>query len=95
MAHERDEATWRRALRRAALPDALEAQFALTQSAPNQISYCLICRDAQGRKIGDDRDYDLLKAVISPLENLCNCEDAPFSATLNLETDQLVFKSGK
>lgn len=45
---------------------------------------------ANGTVIGDDRDYDLLKAVMMPLEALSERETAdPFNVSLNLQTGAL------
>lgn len=91
MASERDEAAWVRALARAALDGACRVEFTFTRPAPNEVSYRLSCFDETGAKMGDSRDYDLLKAVMTPLESLCDCEKPPFSAGFGLKTQRLIF----
>ncbi len=91
----RDDARWRAALRRAALPGAASVTFEMASPAPGEIRYDLRSNTNDGQPIGDDRDYDLLKAVMRPLENLCTCEDFPFKATLNIQTDALLFETDK
>lgn len=86
---------WRAALTRAALPGSGSVKLAYTRPGPNEVSYQLTCLSAEGQVIGDDRDYDLLKAVMTPLEILCNCEDAPFTAQINLQNNALEFTSDK
>lgn len=95
MASERDIETWQAALTRAALPGTASVKLVYTRPGPNEVSYRLVCLSADGATIGDDRDYDLLKAVMSPLEKLCDCEDAPFAVQINLQNNRLEFTSDK
>lgn len=41
---------------------------------------------AAGEVIGDDRDYDILKAVFSPLENLSEAMDGDFMLEMDIES---------
>lgn len=90
MAAERDEAAWVKALSRAALKGACRIEFSYTQPAKTEVSYHLSCLDEKGEKMGDARDYDILKAVIVPLEKLCEREKPPFSLALELKTGRLI-----
>jgi len=66
---------WAKALRFAALPRADSVVFSkrLTEEDGIQtIKYVLASLDQSGATIGDPRDYDLLKAAITPLENLAD-----------------------
>lgn len=77
---------WKKALMRAALKQAVSVKFSKTvTSKDNSISYELASYDASDKPIGDDRDYDLLKAVMTPLENLADTvQDDRFSMSLDL-----------
>ena len=83
---------WKAALKRAALPGTVKVKFTFSKPAPNEMSYRLSCYDDKGSAIGDDRDYDILKAVITPLENLC--DDDPVTATYDLNSDDLDIQTG-
>lgn len=69
---------WIKALRFAALPGAakvrLERRTSIEDETPT-ISYALRSETETGETIGDDRDYDLLKAAMRPLEQLSETED--------------------
>ena len=68
---------WVKALRFAALPGAVKVRFerseAIEDGTPT-INFRLQSTAETGAPIGDDRDYDLLKAAISPLEKLSEAE---------------------
>ena len=78
---------WREALRFAALPGAakvrLERQSFIDDGTPT-INYRLTSFTATGETLGDDRDYDLLKAAMRPLEKLAENYD---HQKLNVELD--------
>lgn len=80
---------WIKALRFAALPGAArvtyECQSTLEEGTPTT-RHILRSFDADGQTMGDDRDYDLLKAVMMPLERLAEAED---HANLKLELSLL------
>lgn len=49
------------------------------------IAHRLTSFDTDGKVIGDDRDYDLLKAVMTPLESLAEHEPGdPLEVTLDV-----------
>lgn len=75
---------WIAALQRAALPDSEKIIFSRSHPAPNEVSFRLTCLNKAGQKIGDNRDYDLLKAVLMPLERLSEKETGEFEVMLNL-----------
>ena len=79
-----DRKAWIAARQRAALPGAEKIIFARTFPAKNEVNYRLTCLDEAGQKIGDNRDYDLLKAVIVPLERLCEKENGALEVMLDL-----------
>lgn len=83
---------WIKALQFAALPGAakivFERQSKIEDGTPT-VHYRLQSMDGAGKTIGDDRDYDLLKAVMSPLEKLA---EARSEGDFHLELD---LKSGK
>jgi len=67
------EAAWIKALTFAALPGAARVEFERARSMDGQtpvVGYTLRSVNESGETIGDDRDYDLLKAAIAPLERL-------------------------
>lgn len=80
---------WKKALRFAALPGAAKVRFERKHSIENgtpSVQYRLTSVSQDGKTIGDDRDYDLLKAAISPLERLADAEDhEDLSVQLDLE----------
>lgn len=81
---------WSEALERAALPDAARIVFGRSTNADDQsVSYSMNSYDADGEVIGDDRDYDLLKAVFTPLEKLSNEMDGDFMLEMDLTTKQV------
>ena len=64
---------WIKALRFAALPGAARVRFKAgkrVEDGTPTVSYHLQSETDAGAVIGDARDYDLLKAAMSPLENL-------------------------
>jgi hypothetical protein len=64
---------WIAPLKFAALPGAAMVSFSrtfTTEDGTATTNYHLESRRSDGTKIGDDRDYDLLKAAIGPLEKL-------------------------
>ena len=68
---------WIEALTFAALPGAAFVRFELRERVEDStptINYMLQSRTESGTIIGDDRDYDLLKAAMRPLENLSEAE---------------------
>ena len=84
---------WEEALRFAALPGAakvrLERQSFNDNGIPT-INYRLTSFTATGETLGDDRDYDLLKAAMSPLEKLAELHDhEDLSVKMDLETGLL------
>jgi len=82
---------WIKALRFAALPGAEIVTFERAQvfeDGTPTTRYTLRSVSGRGDTIGDDRDYDLLKAVMHPLERLADSEP---HADLKLE---LVVKTG-
>jgi len=86
-------ADWVKALRFAALPGAVtiiyERRYAIEDDTPT-IKHTLTSISASGGVIGDDRDYHLLKAAMTPLENLAAAQDHnDLTVQLNLETGQL------
>lgn len=93
MAAKTDHIAWLMALTRAALPGTERVCLSYSKPAPNETRYILTCFDEMGRKIGDARDYDLLKSIMSPLEKLCDCEDAPLTVELNLSENTLSFEN--
>jgi len=69
---------WIRALRFAAMPEAAKVKFerrSENAASPNARQYRLRSFLSSGEVIGDDRDYDVLKAVMRPLEALADAED--------------------
>ena len=84
---------WREALRFAALPGAARVRFQrqnLVEDGIPTVRYTLRSETQAGNAIGDDRDYDLLKAVMSPLEKLAEHYDhKELRVVLDLETDRL------
>ncbi len=84
---------WREALRFAALPGAARVLFHrknLVEDGIPTVRYSLRCETQDGQVIGDDRDYDLLKAALTPLENLAEHYDHnELMVDLDLETDSL------
>lgn len=78
---------WSEKLRRAALPGAARIVFGRTTNAGDgAVSYSMNSYDAAGEVIGDDRDYDILKAVFSPLENLSEAMDGDFMLEMDIES---------
>ncbi|MEO1659958.1 MAG: hypothetical protein AAFR51_03145 [Pseudomonadota bacterium] len=78
---------WHQALRFAALPGAAKVRLerqSLIEDETRTVRYRLTSFTADGETIGDDRDYDLLKAVMSPLEALA---DAAGHKDLKIELD--------
>ena len=84
---------WREALRFAALPGAARVRFRrqkLIEDGTPTVRYSLRSETQTGELIGDDRDYDLLKAAMTPLENLAERYDHDeLMVDLNLETNSL------
>ena len=78
---------WVNALRFAALPGAVKVRFERSETIEDgtpTINIKLQSFSESGSAIGDDRDYDLLKAAISPLEKLSETQD---HANLIVELD--------
>lgn len=74
---------WIKALRFAALAGAAKVRFE-AQLDGGARNYRLRSFSPSGRVMGDGRDYDVLKAVMTPLEKLADAED---NKDLNLELD--------
>lgn len=86
----RNETDWIERLQFAALPGAVRIHFACeTDARDGSVRYTLKSFDAAGHPIGDDRDYDLLKAAMSPLERLAADRTPPFSVELDLKSGTL------
>ena len=69
---------WIEALTFAALPGAAFVRFERRnriEDGTQTVNYTLQSRTESGSVIGDDRDYDLLKAAMQPLEKLSETED--------------------
>lgn len=69
---------WIEALTFAALSGAAFVRFERREQIEDgtpTINYMLQSRTESGAVMGDDRDYDLLKAVMRPLESLSEAED--------------------
>ena len=78
---------WSEKLRRAALPGAARIVFGRTTKAEDRsVSYSMNSYDAAGDVIGDDRDYDMLKVVFSPLETLSEAMEGDFLLEMDLES---------
>lgn len=78
---------WIQALRFAALPGAAKVTFERREGREDgilTIRYYLRSVSTDGQVIGDDRDYDLLKAAMSPLEKLAEADQ---HKNLKLELD--------
>ena len=87
-----DEA-WIKALTFAALPGAVTIIFSrkhrIEDGTPTT-AYTLQSLSGDGSVIGDERDYDLLKAAMSPLEMLSDQEPhGDFSVELDMRTKAL------
>lgn len=66
-------AEWQKRLRFAALPGAVRVEFVWNATAEGS-SFALRSYDEAGKAIGDDSDYDILKARLSPLQGLAERE---------------------
>ena len=76
---------WEPALRRAALEGAARIRFGRTSGEDgHSVSYSMNSYDAEGGVIGDDREYELLKAVFDPLERLSEGIEGDFMLELDL-----------
>ncbi len=80
---------WIKALTFAALPGAATVTFSranrIDDGTPTT-AYALRSSREDGSVIGDERDYDLLKAALSPLEKLSDQEpDGDFEIELNIK----------
>lgn len=86
---------WKAALRRASLPDAVRVVYRLDTGVEDGVptrKHRLTSYDASEAAIGDDRDYDILKAVMMPLENLAEDEAVNrLVVTLNLVSGSIIF----
>ena len=90
-----DDASWKKALTRAALPGAARVVFEKrVDLKENAVSYALKSYTAGGTPIGDDRDYDLLKAVMTPLERLAEDYGDGLKVSLDVEADVVVVDAG-
>ena len=86
MASDLDE-KWREKLTRAALRGAVAVIFEWTRTGEGT-AFALKSRDSMNQPIGDDADYDILKARISPLETLAEQEGfAPVGQTRSIRLD--------
>lgn len=77
---------WIKALSFAALPGATRVVFSKTHGVEDgtpTTRYTLRSYDGEGKVIGDDRDYDLLKAAMGPLERLSEPMQQDFEITLD------------
>ena len=86
------QADWIKALTFAALPGAHSVELTRTSKVEDgtpTVSYALKSYDKDGAVIGDDRDYDLLKAAMGPLERLSEAHEADFSMRLDLNSKAL------
>ena len=84
------EAAWIEKLRRAALPGAARVTFSKSvRPEENAVSFELRSLNAAGKALGDDRDYDLLKAVIVPLERLAEANPNGVRVELDIATGAL------
>ena len=92
------EDDWIKALEFAALPGAVRVEFSRSVGAEDgtpTVNYVLTSYDADGQKIGDDRDYDVLKAAMGPLERLSEARgEETFEVMLDLKTAELAFSAG-
>ena len=88
------DADWLKALSFAALPGAARVVFSRTHGVEDgtpTTRYTLRSYDGEGNVIGDDRDYDLLKAAMGPLERLSDTQaNAPLEVTLVIATGELI-----
>lgn len=69
---------WVKALSFAALPSAAKVRFErrlMVKDGTPTTEYALRSIAESGEIVGDARDYDLLKAVMGPLENLAKQQD--------------------
>jgi hypothetical protein len=84
---------WTAALTFAALPGAASVRFERSthvESGTVTTQYRLQSFTSDGDLIGDDRDYDLLKAALTPLESLSETADQEdFTVELDLRTGQI------
>ena len=84
---------WIKALRFAALPGAASVCFVKTaknDAGTVSVTYRLRSFSETDETLGDDRDYDLLKAVMTPLEQLADASGQDhLSLKLNLRTNVL------
>ncbi len=80
---------WIAALRRAAHPAAVTVELNWAFE-PGESRYTLKSRGDAGQPLAEERDYDLLKAVMTPLENLAEASGASHGGVrLTLESDEL------
>lgn len=84
---------WAKALRFAALPGAVRVIYERHETREEDTPttrHRLTSFSASGEVIGDDRDYDLLKAAMTPLENLAAAHDHnDLRVELDLESGQI------
>lgn len=86
------DADWIKALSFAALPGAARVVFSRTHGVEDgtpTTRYTLRSYDGEGNVIGDDRDYDLLKAAMGPLERLSDPITHEFEMTLDCASGTL------
>lgn len=90
---------WKKALEFAALPGAARVRFGrqnLIEGGTPTVRYTLRSETESGKVIGDDRDYDLLKAAMSPLEKLAEQYDhEQLMVELDLKTGNLSAPSNR
>ncbi len=94
MVPEEDKSAWIAALQRAALPESEIVSFSRVFPDKATVSYRLLCATASGEMIGDDRDYDLLKGVITPLERLADKITGAFTLNYRVSSQSINFHEG-
>jgi|GEM_PF-3136598 len=86
MASDLDE-KWREKLTRAALNGAVAVVFEWQRTGEGT-AFALKSRDSMNQPIGDDGDYDIVKARMSPLEALAEQDGfAPVGQTRSIRFD--------
>ncbi|MEM6410610.1 MAG: hypothetical protein AAF683_03645 [Pseudomonadota bacterium] len=86
---------WRDALARASMPGAVSVIYTRNMGIEDGVlttSHTLKSFAEDGAVIGDERDYDLLKAVMMPLERLSEGDGSdPLVVTLNVQSGEVTF----
>lgn len=89
-----DLAAWAEPLRRAALEGAARIRFGRTTDAEDRsVAFSMNSYDPDGGVIGDDRDYDVLKAVFTPLERLSEGVEGDFMLEMDLASGEVATAS--